>query len=374
MNSRPFQSEPGLLESIDFRAFLETVRLRWWIIPIILGISAGFLAAQESDLRTTAPTYYVSKSYEIPDVKRVLLELQILPETIVEFPNPESQLILLASDPVKEEISEKLGREIRVEVPKTYAPPFVFSCNQPVEADCDRAIDAYVDKYGQIRKEAITAGLESLQRVLTSVPKSDKDILTPSKIAAVNALLSDLDAQLVQIDSVVEAVGPTVRNVSRTTYVFAMSAGLFVAMLILLQLTYSDSRIRSARQAARLMGVDSFIGTVSRKDRPVRDRNTSVGLYRGMSRANAQSLRFVPLRKSIVDQSGLLRITEMLGSNGSFSKPVAEMSVIELTQPQSGEVDVLVVQRNRDLRKDAVDALATLTKSGRQIAGVLLID
>ena len=374
MNSRPFQSEPGLLESIDFRAFLETVRLRWWVVPAILAVSVGFLAAQESDLRTSAPTYYVSKSYEIPDVKRVLLELEILPESIVEFPNPESQLILLASDPVKEEISEKLGSDIRVEVPKTYAPPFVFSCSQPVEADCDRAIDAYVDKYGQIRKQALTVGLESLQRVLTSVPKSDKDLLTPAKIAAINALLSDLDVRLVQIDSVVEAVGPTVRNVSRTTYVFAMSAGLFVSMLILLQLTYSDSRVRSARQAARLIGVDSFLGTVSRNDRPVRDRNTSVGIYRGMIHANAQSLRFVPLRNPIVDQSGLLRIAEMLGSQSSFSKPVAEMSVLELTQSQSSEVDVLVIQRNRDLRKDAVDALATLTKSGRQVAGVLLID
>jgi len=374
MNSRPFQSEPGLLESIDFRAFLETVRLRWWVVPAILAVSVGFLAAQESDLRTSAPTYYVSKSYEIPDVKRVLLELEILPETIVEFPNPESQLILLASDPIKDEISEKLGRDIRVEVPKTYAPPFVFSCSQPVEADCDRAIGAYVDKYGQIRKQALTVGLESLKRVLSSVPESDKDLLTPAKIAAINALLSDLDARLVQIDSVVEAVGPTVRNVSRTTYVFAMSAGLFVSMLILLQLTYSDSRIRSARQAVRLIGVDSFLGTVSRNDRPVRDRNTSVGLYRGMIHANAQSLRFVPLRNPIVDQSGLLRIAEMLGSQSSFSKPVAEMSVVELTQSQSSEVDVLVIQRNRDLRKDAVDALATLTKSGRQVAGVLLID
>jgi len=374
MNSRPFQSEPGLLESIDFRAFLETVRLRWWVVPAILAVSVGFLAAQESDLRTTAPTYYVSKSFEIPDIRRVLIEVKIVPESIVEFPNPESQLILLDSDPVQEEIAERLGRDVSVEIPKSYAPPFVFSCNQPVQEDCERAIEAYVTKFAEIRFEALTVGLESLQRVLASVPKSEVDIETPAKVAAVNALLKNLDTRLVEIDSVVEAVGPTVRTVSRSTYIFALAAGLFVSALILLQLTYSDSRVRSARQIARIAGAELFLGTASKKVHPVRDRHTSLGLYQAMSRVSADSFAFVPLRKPVPDSANVLRIADMTGAAASFTKPLAEMSVSEITAQQTSHVDVLLVQRNRDLRKDVVDALATLTKSGRQLAGVLLVD
>jgi len=48
--------------------------------------------------------------------------------------------------------------------------------------------------------------------------------------------------------------------------------------------------------------------------------------------------------------------------------------VAELAQPSTSELDVIVVQRNHDLRTDVVEGLSALRNSGRALAGVLLID
>jgi Mrp family chromosome partitioning ATPase len=50
------------------------------------------------------------------------------------------------------------------------------------------------------------------------------------------------------------------------------------------------------------------------------------------------------------------------------------LGVPELAGGASATVDVIVVRRHRDLRKDAAEALAALRRSGRPVAGVLLVD
>lgn len=373
MKLRSLESDPGLLASIDIKAFLETLRLRWWIVPIVLAVSAGFLTVQESNLRTTPEMIYISKSYEIPDPKNVLAEVKIAPDAIVESPTAEAQLILLASADIAEEIKREIGKDINVDVPRTNAQPFVFTCRQPERADCELAIDAYVTKLAEIRRNALLVGLDSLQAVLEGVATSDTDPTTPAKLAAVEALKNNLDTTLVEINSVEEAVGPTVSSVSRSTYVFSLAVGLLVSLLILLQLTYSDSRVRSERQLIGLIGLDNFLGRVSVKAHAVRDRRASLRLFCALG-GSATSLRFIPLRRPISDQSLLTRLLDMAGLSGHSSAPFSEMNVSDLTTQAPNGVDVLIVQRNHDLRSDVVDALEALGASGRHFAGVLLVD
>jgi len=68
------------------------------------------------------------------------------------------------------------------------------------------------------------------------------------------------------------------------------------------------------------------------------------------------------------------RLAEMVGAQPVVAKPFSDLSVKELADLSPDEVDVLVVQRNRDLRKDVVEAVVALSKSGRRFAGVLLVD
>jgi len=373
MEPRQIESDSGLLASIDFRAFFETVRLRWWVIPLVVAMSIGIFVAQESRLRTEPPSYRVSKSFQIPNPKAVLSGAGINPGLIEEFPDSIAQLLILRSDDVRREIGAQLGREIPVEVPTTYEMPFVLSCNQTLKADCERAIAAYAKKAEEVRRDAIAAGLEALKEVLVGVQAVKNDATTSAKIAAIDALMKNINTELVQIDSFEQSVGPTVTRVQRTKYVFGLAAGLLVSLLILLQLTYTDSRVRSVRQLVRLVGRDTYLGSLTTKSDTVRDRRTALALFHGSGRTKGAQLRYVPLRSELEDLSSVARLTEMTGATHVVSKPFSELSVPELIQGSSNESDVLVVQRNRDSRNDVLEAHAALRRSGRRLAGVILL-
>jgi|LakMenEpi03Aug12_release.lakeMendotaPanAssembly.Ray.scaffolds.fasta_scaffold30801_4 hypothetical protein len=366
--------EPGLLDAIDFRAFFETVRLRWWVVPVVMAVTVGFLVAQETRLRTQPQEYLVSRSYQLPNPKAVLATVGLNPGIIEEFPDTVSQLLLLRGEDVRRQISAELGKDIEVQIPAVYEIPFVFQCRQPVIEDCERAIEAYAAKSGQIRYDAIIAGLETLRDVYLGVDASTEDASAPVKIAAIEALMKNLDTTLTQIDSFDQPLGATVDSVRRSKYVFGLAAGLLISLLILLQLTYTDSRIRSVRQLVRMVKGTSYLGAISARPHEVADRRAALALYHCMSSTSANRVRYVPLRKSPSDDSRLRRLTDLTGKTWTMATPFADMSVSELAVSTPGEVDVLVVQRNRDLRKDLSEALAASQSSDRHLAGVLLFD
>lgn len=366
-------TETGLLASIDLRAFFETVRLRWWVLPATLAVTVGLLVAQESRLRTQPQDVLVSRSYQIPNPKAVLAMVNISPGIVEEFPDTVSQLLLLRGEDVRREVAAEIGKDIEVQIPSVYEIPFVFQCRQPVVEDCERAIRAYARKASEIRFAAISAGLTTLREVYASMVTSGADATAPAKVAAIDALLTNLDTTLTQIDSFNQPIGPSVNSVRRSTYVFGLGTGLLIALLILLQLTYTDSRIRSLRQLKQLLGGNTFLGAVASQADAVSDRRAAVAIYRRAAEVSASRLRFVPLRQAPADEETLRRLAEMTGKSSSVSKPFAEMTVSELSEGSPADIDILIVKRNRDLRNDLVEALAATRGSNRKLAGVLLV-
>ena len=154
------KSELSLFETIDVRAFFETLRLRWWVIPVVLAASVGFLQAQESDLRTEPASYIVSRGYEVWSPTKALSSVGIN-LALVEFPEPITQLLILKSNEVSEEIAAKIGKEVEVKIPENWETPVTFTCNQPVESDCVQALDAYVAKAAQLRRDSINTGIDN---------------------------------------------------------------------------------------------------------------------------------------------------------------------------------------------------------------------
>lgn len=366
-------SEPSLLETIDFQAFFSTLRLRWWIIPAVMFVSVGLLVAQESRMRTEPDLYRVSKSYQVPNPKAVLSSVGVNPGSIEEFPDSISQLLILASGDTQREISRQIGADVTVTVPISYEIPFIFSCEGPVQSDCLNAIDAYASKASEIRREAMLVGLQILRNVLTELQSVNNDRVTAAKIAGVDALIANLQTDLVQIDTFVEAVTPTIRDVGRVRYVFGLAAGFVIAILIILQLTYTDRRVRSSRQLIRLIGEDLFIGAISDREIPVGDRSAALGLLRGLQTQSAPKMRFVPLRHSPTSATALIRISQMIETSFTISEPFSILSLRELAQVTNDEVDVIIVQRNKDYRKDVVDALRAVRQSGRRCVGFVLL-
>jgi hypothetical protein len=186
-------------------------------------------------------------------------------------------------------------------------------------------------------------------------------------------LSNRIDVPFALVDGFEQEIGPTVNDVRRPTLLIGVAAGLFIALLILLQLMVSDSRVRSVRQLVRLTGTKAYLGNTKNKATPVNDRRAALTIHGALSEATTSHLRYIPLRKQPNDVSPLARLAEMCGATFVVTQPFAEMSVRELTGSGS-EVDVVVVERNRDLRADVLETLAGLQSSGRQLAGVLLIN
>jgi hypothetical protein len=387
----------GVLAGIDLPGFWETLKLRWWVIPAVIGVAVGFLWAQESDLQTEPGSYIVSRTYEARDSTAVLASVGIDPVSVRAFPDANNQLLVLQSADVRAEIAAELGRDVAVSVTRSRpsftlidtlesdgqssfvfqsagVPTYTFSCNEPTKSSCEAAIDAYVAKAAAIRKDALAAGLNDLQAVLAEVQRSAPDDSVATQIAAIDVLLSRLDTPLRQISAYEEALGATIASVRRPTYTFGVAAGLLIALLILLQLTYTDSRVRSVRQLVRLTGSQQFVGHIAQTSNIVRDRRAAVFLHHASAPVTSPQLRFLPLRNVLSDTAALQRVAEVASIPATFSPPFGELSVAELTRVSTNEIDVVVVQRNRDLRKDVIEVVAALANSGRSVAGVLLID
>gem|GEM_PF-427656 len=388
--------DTNLFSGVDLRAFWETLRLRWWVIPAVLAVSVGLLWAQESDLRTEPASYFVSRTYEARDPTAVLASVGIDPVSVRAFPDVNNQVLILQSADVREEITAKLGRDIAVTVTRSKptftlvdtlesdgqssfvfqsagVPTYSFSCNESARETCDLAIDAYAAKAADLRIAAFRVGLEDLKSVLESVNRSADDATLTAKIAAVDELVDRLETPLVEVSRYEETVGATVSSVRRPTYTFGVIAGLIIALLILLQLTYSDRRIRSLRQLSRLAST-SLLGALSPKPNSVQDRQVAVVLHRAISHHGATQVRLLPLRTPIRDSLAIDRMFAMLTVTPRTSAPFSELSVAELATPSANELDVIVVQRNHDLRADVTEVLSALRNSGRIVAGVLLVD
>lgn len=373
MSESTRKSDLGLFDTIDLRAFLETLRLRWWVIPALIVASVGFLQAQESDLRTEPTSYMVSRSFEVGYPQYVLNSVGIRNDAVREFPDPSTQILILQSDETRQEISDALGMDVDVKVPNDFETPFTLSCNLPVVTDCEKAIEAYVAKAIEIRGSAIAAGLENLKTLLVGLQESAPDPLLPPQIAAIESLSKSLKVEFAFVDGYEQAIGSTVEQVRRPTYLMGVVAGLVISFLILLQLTYTDSRVRSVRQLVRLIGEDTFLGRVTKRENPVRDRRVAISILRGLRTNSVTRLRYLTLRESLHDETALLRLAILTDASHEMSKPFSELSVPELGTSSTTHVDILIVQRNRDLRKDVLEALSGLRRSDRKLAGVLLV-
>jgi hypothetical protein len=390
-------SDFSLVAGVDLPAFWETLKLRWWVIPAVIAVAVGFLWAQESDLQSEPGSYYISETYEARDPTAVLASVGIDPVSVRAFPDANNQLLLLQSASVKAEIAEQVGSNIAVTVSRSRpsftlvdtlesdgqssfvftsagVPTYSFACNEPAKADCRAAIAAYVAKTTEIRKGALAAGLADLRAVLTRVSEQSDDSNVATKISAIEVLEERLDTPLLKVSEREEAVGPTISTVRRPTYTFGIAGGLLIALLILLQLTYTDSRIRSIRQLSRIVGKDGVLGHVSKASDPLSERRVAVAIHTTPGLRSGTTVRYLPLRQPLLQEGPLQRVAETAQVQSAIALPFSDMSVSALTQPSSSELDVIVVQRNKDLRKDLVEVLAALNRSDRTLAGVLLVD
>jgi hypothetical protein len=116
------------------------------------------------------------------------------------------------------------------------------------------------------------------------------------------------------------------------------------------------------------------LGQLYRNPDAIADRRVAVALRHALQQTGTSTVRALPLRTDVSNSHALERLATLCGTTLQVSAPVAELTIAGLIESSDSELDVLVAQRNRDLRKDLAETIAALQRSGRHVAGVLLIN
>ena len=266
-------------------ALVDTVKSKWWIIPLVMGIAVAILFAQESNLDSEPVSATVTRRYEAREAYSALTALEIDAQAFAPMLSVGGQIAKFNSEDERFRREAEYGFDARLTV--TQAPGdytivnqeiadrkaiysviavgsniYTMTCQESTIANCAVALDAGKTEFETARAEAIGASIANvataLQARLDSVRASIASSSDPTALLAQRqleiALSSQIDAlnaaqdasvySLVLIDEAQTEPSATVSSVSTSTYVLGMIIGLVLAAIIILQFAVLRSRRR----------------------------------------------------------------------------------------------------------------------------------
>ncbi|TRZ73868.1 MAG: hypothetical protein D4R95_02380 [Actinobacteria bacterium] len=386
------------IPQIDLRSIWQVVRLRWWIVPICLFVSAGLMFAQESDLQDSPASINVNKIYGAKDETAGLASFGVDLDAIKEFPSFQNQLaivraegpqLLLANSQDLPAVSlsraepqvsmlaaaDGDGKQVFT-VSSNGAANYGFSCSAPNRQQCDQAIDVYVQKVENERRVAITTGLLQLEtqiRSVLAIATSDSFALQ-LQADAIKQSSGSITGELAYVSETVETTGGTVSTVKWSTYLFGLAVGLVVAILIMLQLTASDDKIRSARKLKDAILKLAYLGEIDSDYSPASSSQVAAAIIIQARAVQSTKVTLLPIGMStIIDKTlkSLESTTLTTHLDLSMRPDARSMSVEDLVGNTSSYI--LVAHKNLSTCHDAQNAIEILQRSGNQILGALLV-
>ena len=272
------------VEEIELVPVARGIISRWWMVLIaaLLGTIAMWL--QESDLQTTPARNEVRRVYESRDETAMLSLVGIDPATISPFPSFNHQIIQIQEPAMRDSIAAATGVNAGVSISRSEqrfslldtvegdgktkftflsvgTPTYTFFCETESVDSCNLVMDAYVEQLQQLRQQSIVSGIERLQQLLGSLPLTTTE--HADKIEALASAKNLVNGELALLSTTTVAEGPTISTVKRSTYIFGFVGGALIGLLIALQLTLVDKRVRSIEQVAKRFGYDCVVGTAS---------------------------------------------------------------------------------------------------------------
>ena len=272
------------VEEVELIPVARGIISRWWMVLIaaLLGTIAMWL--QESDLQTTPARNEVTRVYESRDETAMLSLVGIDPATISPFPSFNHQIIQIQEPATREAIAAAAGVNAGVSITRSEqrfslldtvegdgktkftflsvgAPTYTFFCEDASVDNCNIVLDAYVEELQLLRQNSVVTGIDRLQQLLESLPLTTTE--HADKIEALAAAKNLVKGELALLSTTTVAEGPTISTVKRSTYSFGFVGGALIGLLIALQLTLMDKRIRSVEQVAKRFGRDRVIGTAN---------------------------------------------------------------------------------------------------------------
>ena len=388
------------IPQIEMRSIWEVIRLRWWIVPLCLVVSAGLMFAQESDLQTSPVSILVSKTYGPRDELANLAAFGVDLNSVKEFPNFQNQLAIVRDSGPKQVLSS-LGKSVDVSVMRTEPQVsmlatadgdgkqlftvatngqanYVINCSAPDESTCDSAIDVFVSEIESVRRDAIIDGLRQLQTRIESVLGSLSSAQPQLELqrASINSAIESITGKLQFVDGKSEESGGTVSTVKISTYIFGLAVGLIIALLIILQLTLTDDKIRSPKKLRGAIDSSQFLIDLTTQTAAADLKFVLAGILHRLTEANSTDVVFIP----IDDNAKLGELFELMAGESvqqglaiQKSSALSALSTAELLNVSTKNI-VLVVTKNASRLINLEESLTNLKQSGARVLGLLLVD
>ena len=367
---------------------------RWWVVLIAALLGTVAMWSQESDLATTPASVEVIRTYESRDETALLSLVGIDPSTVSPFPSFENQVIQVQSQTVRDAIETKIGFSVAVSVSRgeqrfslintnegdgrtkfTFlsagTPQYSFYCSDASENKCNTALDEYLLRLQEIRQQSIVSGLDRLQTLLESLPINTA--ANEEKISALKAAKPLINGELALLSTSTNAVGATVSTVKSSTYTFGFIGGALIGLLIALQLTLMDKRVRSLSQLAKRFESQSILGMVTRESASIQHVAAAV-----VARANALSLSSVAL-VPVDGQTEALRLAEKLdavtasmGVTVTSLAPISSLTASDLISSHSGMITL--ASRGVSNTEEIVATWSVLDSAQKPLLGVILAE
>ena len=367
---------------------------RWWIVLIAAILGTIAMWSQESDLTTTPSTTEVFRTYESRDETALLSLVGIDPATVSPFPSFEHQVLQIQTASVREAIAAKLGFEVTVSISRSEqrfslldtvegdgktkftflsvgTPTYTFYCSDASVDRCNAALDEYQIELQGIRQQSIVSGLDRLQLLLESLPVSTQ--ANDDKIEALKAAKPLIKGELALLSTTSNAVGGTVKTVKTSTYGFGLIAGAFIGLLIALQLTLVDKRVRSLSQLSKRFESRALIGTITNE--PASIQHVAAAIVARAHSLSLTSVALVPVDEQtstqlIVEQ--IHTVASPMGVTITSLTNISALSASDLISSKSGMI--VLASCGASLTENIVNTCSVLENAEKPVLGVLLAD
>lgn len=368
---------------------------RWWIVLITALLGTVAMWSQESNLSTTPAITEITRIYESRDETALVSVVGIDPSTISPLPSFDNQILRIQEQTNREKIAQEIGTDVRVSISRSEqrfslldtiegdgktrftflsvgTPTYTFRCSDSTAETCNRAIDAYLGALVQTRKASIISGIDRLTTMLESSAQAGSP-LAQEKILGLRAASPLITGELTLLSSEEVQSGATVSTVKKSTYVFGLIGGALVGLLIALQLTLTDKRVRSLSQLAKRFEARALLGVVTPEPSSIQHAAAAI-----VARANSLSLTSVALvpvdeqtsTQYFVEQ--LHTVTSPLGVTVTSLKSISNLSASDMISSQSGVI--ALASRGVSLTEDVVLTWLVLDNADKPVIGVLLAD
>ena len=387
------------IPEIDLRSIRDILRLRWWIFPLCVVVCVGLLFTQESNLRSAPTSVLVVATYGPRNEMAGLSLYGIDPTAVREYPSFQNQLENVREQAAKA-VEDQLGQPIDVIVTRPEQqvsliaaadttgkqkltmlnvgePNYVLTCSASTQESCDQAIAIYVQQLSTSRADGIANGLRKLadnvQKVIDSTQAGQSQLELQR-----NALLtasSSATGEMQLVSELVEAQSGTLTTVKTTTYIFGALAGLLVAAFIVLQLTYTDDKIRSSRKLLSSSSTPVFLGEITSRNTAAEVRQVVAGLVTQSRAANQSLISLLPV-DAHADLDYLIGLMgDDAKSNGltiTKTPSVDEMSVAQMLDSASA-LTVIIARKNLSSLAAVRHAKEVLARTNNNVIGVVLV-